>query len=238
MPEPFGPDEPDVLAALEREGRGCQQLLVARADLERRRLDDGAAAAGGLQEVESERAAPPGEELQLAGRAGPLLLQALDLRQLRLGLLGLALLVPEALDEALQARDVHADPLRGLGGRRRPRRLLDPPGVPGAREEEGAAGLELEHARRDRLQEPAVVRDEDDGGVERLELLLEPLEVLDVEVVRRLVQEQQVGITGEGARQGGAGQLAAGEGLERPVEVRAPRNRALAASAAARSRQV
>ncbi len=57
-------------------------------------------------------------------------------------------------------------------------------------------------------------------GVERLELLLEPLEVLDVEVVRRLVQEQQVGITGEGARQGGAGQLAAGKGLERPVEVR------------------
>ena len=71
----------------------------------------------------------------------------------------------------------------------------------------------------DRFEEPAVVRDEDDCRVERLELLLEPLEVLDVEVVRRLVEQQQVGIAGERPRERGAGQLAAGERLERPVEV-------------------
>ena len=51
------------------------------------------------------------------------------------------------------------------------------------------------------------------------ELLLEPLEVLDVEVVRRLVEQQQVGVAGERAGQRGARQLAAGEGRQRPVEV-------------------
>ena len=212
-------DEPDVLAALEGERRLGQQLLVARAHAELGRLEHRAAAASGLEELEPERPAAARQELELARRARALLLQALDLRQLRLRLLRLVLLVPEALHEALEALDVHPDPLRGLRGRCRPRGLLDPPCVPLPREEERAAGFELEHARRHGLEEPAVVRDEDHGRIERLELLLEPLEVLDVEVVRRLVQEQQVGIAGEGAGERGAGQLAAGKGLERPVEV-------------------
>ena len=63
------------------------------------------------------------------------------------------------------------------------------------------------------------MRDEDHGGVDRLELSLEPLEVLDVEVVRRLVEEEQVGAAGESARERGARQLAARERAERPVEV-------------------
>ena len=63
------------------------------------------------------------------------------------------------------------------------------------------------------------MRDEHDGGVERCELPLEPLEVLDVEMVRRLVEEQQVGVAGERARERCARQLAARERVERPVEV-------------------
>jgi hypothetical protein len=63
------------------------------------------------------------------------------------------------------------------------------------------------------------VRDEDHRGVERGELPLEPLEVRDVEVVRRLVEEEQVGVAAERARERGARQLAAGEGAKRPVEV-------------------
>ena len=73
--------------------------------------------------------------------------------------------------------------------------------------------LELEHRGADRLQEPAVVRHEHDGGVERLQVALEPLQRLDVEVVGRLVEEQQVGVAGQRAGQRGARQLAAGEGL-------------------------
>ena len=45
------------------------------------------------------------------------------------------------------------------------------------------------------------MRHEDDRRVEGLQLLLEPLEILDVEVVRRLVEQQQVGIARERARQ-------------------------------------
>ena len=42
--------------------------------------------------------------------------------------------------------------------------------------------------------------DHDDRRVEADERLLEPLERLDVEVVRGLVEEQEVGLRGEGAR--------------------------------------
>ena len=91
--------------------------------------------------------------------------------------------------------------------------------VPGALEELGLAGLELEHGRADRLEEPAIVRDEDDRGVERLQVRLQPLQRLDVEVVGGLVEQQQVGIARERARQRRAGQLAAGERLQRAVQV-------------------
>ena len=104
-------------------------------------------------------------------------------------------------------------------GRRRARRLLPAPLVPRAVEEERLRTAELEHRGRHGLEEPAVVGDEDHRGVERRQLALEPLEALDVEVVRRLVEQQQVGIAGEGARERGARQLAARERVERPVEV-------------------
>ena len=55
--------------------------------------------------------------------------------------------------------------------------------------------------------------------VERLQLALQPLEAFDVEVVGRLVEEQEVRIAAERARERGARQLAAGEGLELAVEL-------------------
>jgi hypothetical protein len=63
------------------------------------------------------------------------------------------------------------------------------------------------------------MRDQDHRRVERFELPLEPLEVADVEVVRRLVEEKQVGAARERARKRRARQLAAGEGAEGPIEV-------------------
>ena len=62
--------------------------------------------------------------------------------------------------------------------------------------------------------------DEHDRCIERRELLLEPFEALDVEVVRGLVEQEQVGLDGERPREGGPRELAAGEGLELPVEIR------------------
>ena len=60
---------------------------------------------------------------------------------------------------------------------------------------------------------------EDDRGVELEQRLLEPLERLDVEVVGGLVEQQQVGLGGERTGQRAARELAAGERLQRAVEV-------------------
>ena len=152
-------------------------------------------------------------------RRRALLLEAGDLRELRLRLLRLVLLVAEPLDEALEPGDVDRDAVGDLPRRRRPRGLLLAPLVPRAGEVVRATRCELEHRRRDGLEEPAVVGDEDDGRVDRLELALEPLEVLDVEVVRRLVEQEQVGAARERASERGARQLAARERPERAVEV-------------------
>ena len=81
-----------------------------------------------------------------------------------------------------------------------------------------ATRCELEHRRRDGLEEPAVVGDEDDARVDRLELPLEPLEVLDVQMVRRLVEQEQVGSARERASERRARQLSARERAEGAVE--------------------
>ena len=95
----------------------------------------------------------------------------------------------------------------------------EPPHVPGAGEEGGPAGLELERGVRHRFQKPAVVRDHDARRVERRELALEPFEARHVEVVRGLVEQDQVGVARERPRQRGARDLAARKGGELPVEV-------------------
>ncbi len=48
---------------------------------------------------------------------------------------------------------------------------------------------------------------------------LEPFEALHVEVVRRLVEQQEIGVAGERATQRRAGQLSAGERVQLAVEV-------------------
>ena len=66
--------------------------------------------------------ARPRQQVDLAAQLGALLLQAADLRQLGLRVLGVALLVAEPLDEALEPCDVDVDPLRlGRGGGQRAR---------------------------------------------------------------------------------------------------------------------
>ena len=105
------------------------------------------------------------------------------------------------------------------------------------RRRSGPPRLELEHRGADRLEEPAVVGDEDDGGVEAGQVALEPLQRGDVEVVGRLVEQQQVRAGGERAGQRGAGQLAAGEGRQRPLGLLGGRSRGRASTASTSSRQ-
>src|SRR5215210_210410 len=79
--------------------------------------------------------------------------------------------------------------------------------------------VELEHHVRDGLEEPAVVCDDHDSRVERLQLALEPFEAFDVQVVRRLVEEQEIRVAAERTRERGARQLTAGESLELAIEL-------------------
>ena len=55
------------------------------------------------------------------------------------------------------------------------------------------AQVDLDDASRDRVEEVAVVRDQDDRSRVLDEVLLEPVARVEVEVVRGLVQQQQLG---------------------------------------------
>jgi hypothetical protein len=208
---PVGADERDVLPALEPELGVAQELALA--DPQRAALDLEHDAAGplGRLEGEAERLAVPGVA------ADPLdLLQLLDAR-LRLARAGAR---AEARDETLERLDLRLLLLDRAPERQLARGLLLAPGVPGALEVLRAPALELEHGGADRLEEPAVVRDEHDGGVERLQVRLQPLERGDVEVVRRLVEQQQVRVARQRAGQRGARELPAGERRQVAVEMR------------------
>jgi len=62
---------------------------------------------------------------------------------------------------------------------------------------------------RDALEQPAVVADQDDTGAHPGQLALQPLDTGQVEMVGRLVQQQDVGRGSQHAGQGGAACLAA-----------------------------
>src|SRR5262249_29547672 len=74
-------------------------------------------------------------------------------------------------------------------------------------------------AGRERLQEAAVVRDEDHGAVIAGEGALELLDRLDVEVVRGLVEDEAVDTAGGEEREPGAGPRAGRECRRRAHDV-------------------
>src|SRR5262249_59657604 len=92
--------------------------------------DDRASAPRRVDEAEAEPLRAASQQRDLLGDLRLLLREAPDLRQLRLRLLRLGLLVAEARDEPLEARDVHLVP-RGLLRRRlQACGLLETPLVP------------------------------------------------------------------------------------------------------------
>ena len=111
---------------------------------------------------------------------------ALDLRRL-------GRLVAEAIDERLHPRDLVvlialllAQPLHPLFALVQVAAVV--PGIVGQR-----AQADVGDARDDGVEEEAIVRDEDDGVRIVGEILLEPVAGLEIEVVRRLVEQQQTG---------------------------------------------
>src|SRR5438876_7104934 len=132
-----------MLATVDRERDVAEEQLLAGTELRPVDLDDRPSAARRVEELEAEPPRAPGQQVDLASHLLPLLLETADVRQLRLGLLRLVLLGAEALDEALESRDVDREPLRLFRGVGDARRLLPPPLVPWAAEIEGASALEL-----------------------------------------------------------------------------------------------
>ena len=103
-----------------------------------------------------------------------------------------------------------------------PRLLLLEPGRVVPLERDALAAVELEDPAGDVVEEVPIVRDGDDGALVRLEEPLEPRDGLGVEVVRRLVEEEQVGRREQQAAERHAAALAAGEGRHVAVAVREP----------------
>ena len=83
------------------------------------------------------------------------------------------------------------------------------------------AVVELENPVRHIAEEVAVVGDDDEGALERLEVFLEPLHGLGVEVVGGLVEEQHVWLGQQQATYRDAATLAARENRDRLVGGRA-----------------
>ena len=77
--------------------------------------------------------------------------------------------------------------------------------------------LDLDDARHDAIEEGTVVRDEHRAGVEAVEEPLEELEAREVEVVRRLVEQEDVEAGEEDDREGGSCSLAPGQGRQEVV---------------------
>src|SRR5204863_7691798 len=143
-------------AAFERKRHVAEQDAIADRQRQPVRLDDGAAAASGLQELEAERAVAPGQQRDLRRALRAFLLEPADVRELRLRLLRLALLRAEAFDEALEPRDVDLHAPHLLLRVHEARRLLAPPRVPRSGEEGAAPGDDLERRGRHGFEEPAV----------------------------------------------------------------------------------
>ncbi len=139
--------------------------------------------------------------------------QGLDaaLRLARLGRLG-----AEARDEGLEVRHRALLLLEGglLLGEARGALHLE--GGVVARVLVQALVLDVHDESRDRIEEFAVVRDEDDRARKGPEPVLEPQDGVEVQVIRRLVEEQQVRAAHERARQIEAHAPAARELRDRP----------------------
>src|SRR4051812_16769752 len=96
--------------------------------------------------------------------------------------------------------------------RLRAARLADPVRVVAPRSLEPRrlrVALEREDVRRDAVEEPAVVRDHDRAPREVEQRVLERTQRVDVEVVRRLVEQEQVASATEELREVDAVALAA-----------------------------
>ena len=207
LAEPVRAEDGDLLAAADDERHALQHALLAVGLGDPGELEDVLAARALDRELEERRrAAALGELLDL---------DLLDLLEAALRLLRLRRLRAEAIDEGALVGDdlLRAGDLRLLalaGGA-----LLHRERGVAARVELDGAVVDVEDVRGDRLEEALVVGDDERAAVVVGEEGLEPADREDVEVVRRLVEQEHVGARDEDLREQDAQLEAAGERRER-----------------------
>ncbi|CAB4755840.1 unannotated protein [freshwater metagenome] len=180
-------DDTDNAVARQRERQVVEEQPVTEALREVRGLDDDTAQARARRDLDLFHVELAG----LVGSSGHLLVAVEAGAALRLAGLGIGPHPLELVGEAalqlhvLLALDLEAGGLRlEVGG------VVALVGV-------GTAAVELEDPLGDVVEEVAIMGDGDDGAGVLLEMLLEPLDALGIEVVRRLVEEEQVGLAKE-----------------------------------------
>ncbi len=127
---------------------------------------------------------------------------------------GLALRLPRPRRQADPRELARQGPragVRGLVLERHARELLLQPAGVVARERDAAAAVQLQDPLRHVVQEVAVVGDRDDGPAVLAEEPLQPLDRLGVEMVRRLVEQEQVRVLEQQPAERHAALLAARE---------------------------
>ena len=184
LPAPFGPDQHRPLAALGLETHPAIDDVFPVSVVDVFELDDLDSAALRLGELEVQLAVVTFGRLDLV--------HPLDLLELALGLRGLGVLGAEAVDEFHQAADLAL--LVFVGGQ-----LLLLVGlaleqilVIAAAVTDQPALADLDDAADKLVQELAIVRDDQNRAGVAFQILLEPEQRFEVEVIGRLVQQQQV----------------------------------------------
>ena len=211
-----GAHERHLVAAVHREVDAVVHRVVAVALHEAARPHHLISRARRLHEVEVHR-------LLLLGDDRQRLLDLLDAPLALLGLLGLGGLVTEAVDEGLQVRDLlqrfrtlRLDALQALLACHQVLRVV-------ALVQVHFPVVDFRHAVDHVVHEGAVVGDDDDRAGIPAQKALEPLHRFQVQVVRRLVEQEHLGVADEQFRErdahlptagelgGGAGHVALGE---------------------------
>ena len=206
-----GADEDDAFVAFDFQIDAGVHDFLAIGVVDVGEADGALAAALGLREIEA-------DFFRLAG-GGLDFFHALDLLELALGLRGFAGFRAEAVGEFLEAGDVALLVFVGgeellLGGF-----ALDEVVVVGATVA-GELGLaDFEDAIDELVQELAVVGDHEDRAGIIFQIILKPEEGLEVEVVGRFVENEEVGFLGEQAGEVRAHDPAAAEFGGAAVEV-------------------
>ncbi len=216
-----GAEKGDAVVLVDAQVKAAQDRLAAVADIGVFQADDRGRHLLGGREAESR------DVILDDGRERLHPLQRLDAG---LGLTGLGRLGFEAVDEGLHVGAggvlllLFGDELFELGAARRVERVV------GALVEVELLAVEMQNRADRAVQEVAVMADDEDGVGVACEEVLQPDRAFEIEIVGRLVEQQDVGPREEhrGERHAhppAAGEVRAGTGLGRRVEAEAVQDR-------------